>query len=84
MYHGVETVPVNLSIKNVPDELAERLRNRAKRNCRSIQEELTAILEESVSPARLSLDEAERLLSALRFKTANDSTAWVRELRDAR
>ena len=64
MYHGVETVPVNLSIKNVPDELAERLRNRAKRNCRSIQEELTAILEESVSPARLSLDEAERLLSA--------------------
>ncbi len=30
-------MPVSLSIKNVPDELAQRLRERAKRNHRSVQ-----------------------------------------------
>ncbi len=38
-------MPVNLSIKNVPDDLAERLRQRAKRNRRSLQGELLAMLE---------------------------------------
>ena len=77
-------MPVNLSVKNVPDEIVEKLRKRAKRNYRSLQGELMAILEEATGPERLSLDEAERRLSALNFKTSNDSTAWVRELRDAR
>lgn len=36
---------VNLSIKDVPDELAERLRARAARNHRSLQGELMAIIE---------------------------------------
>ncbi len=81
---GVEAVPVNLSVKNVPDEIVEKLRKRAKRNYRSLQGELMALLEEATGPERLSLDEAERRLSALSFGTGNDSTAWVRELRDAR
>ena len=38
-------MPVNLSVKNVPDELAARLRERAERNHRSLQGELMAILE---------------------------------------
>jgi hypothetical protein len=38
-------VTVNLSIKGVPQELAERLRRRAKRNRRSLQGELMAIIE---------------------------------------
>ena len=38
-------MPVNLSIKNVPDALAERLRDRAARNRRSLQAELMAMLE---------------------------------------
>ncbi len=38
-------MPVNLSIKNVPDALAERLRARAARNRRSLQAELMAMLE---------------------------------------
>ena len=83
MYYGVEGVPVNLSVKNVPDELVERLHERAKRHHRSLQSELMAILEEAVGPERLSLAEAEKRLSALRFKTGNDSTALLRELRDA-
>lgn len=36
---------VNLSIKLVPEELAERLRQRAERNHRSLQGELMAIIE---------------------------------------
>jgi plasmid stability protein len=38
-------MPVNLSIKNVPDALAAKLRERAGRNHRSLQGELMAILE---------------------------------------
>lgn len=41
-------VPVTLSIKYVPDHVAQRLRERATRNHRSLQGELLAIVEESV------------------------------------
>ena len=46
----------NLSVKDVPEELAERLRRRAARNHRSLQGELMAIIEraayeEEASPA---------------------------------
>lgn len=41
-------MPVNLSIKNVPDALAERLRARAHRNNRSLQRELMTIVELAV------------------------------------
>lgn len=39
---------VNLSIKGVPDALAERLRERAARNHRSLQGELMAIVSDAV------------------------------------
>lgn len=39
----------NLSIKDVPDTLAERLRQRAARNHRSLQGELMAIIEQAAS-----------------------------------
>ncbi len=38
---------VNLSIKDVPEHLAEQLRRRAARNHRSLQGELLALLERS-------------------------------------
>jgi len=77
-------VPVNLSVKNVPDDLVAKLRRRATLHHRSLQGELITILEEATGPARLSVDEAEKRLSALGFNTRDDSTGWVRELRDAR
>lgn len=43
---------VNLSIKGVPDELAERLRKRAERNHRSLQGELMAIIEQAAADDR--------------------------------
>jgi plasmid stability protein len=44
---------VNLSIKEVPEAVAARLRERAQRNHRSLQGELMAIIESAVSPATL-------------------------------
>jgi plasmid stability protein len=40
-------MPVNLSIKGVPDDLADRLRARAERHHRSLQGELMAIVEQA-------------------------------------
>ena len=37
-------MPVNLSIKNAPDEVVARLKERAKRNHRSLQGELLEII----------------------------------------
>ena len=39
---------VTLTIRNVPDQIAERLRTRAERNHRSLQGEMMALLEQSV------------------------------------
>lgn len=77
-------MPVNLSAKNVPDDLVAKLRQRAKRHHRSLQGELMAILEEAVGPTKLSLDDAERRLRDLGFVTGDDSAVWVRELREIR
>ena len=55
-----EPMPVNLSIKNAPDEVVERLRRRAERNHRSLQGEMLAILEDAVRPER-SLSPGELL-----------------------
>lgn len=41
---------VNLSIKNVPEALAERLRRRASANHRSLQKELMIIVEAAAAP----------------------------------
>jgi len=43
----------NLSVKDVPDSLAERLRQRAARNHRSLQGELMAIIEQAANEADL-------------------------------
>jgi Antitoxin FitA-like, ribbon-helix-helix len=45
-------MPVNLSIKNVPDDVAEEVRKRAVKHHRSLQGELISILEETVAQER--------------------------------
>ena len=47
---------VNLSIKNVPDALAGKLRKRAEGNHRSLQGELMALLESALGPAQMARD----------------------------
>lgn len=70
---------VNLSVKDVPDALAEALRDRARRNHRSLQGELMAMIEAHVGGApfraRLLLDEVRRL----GLNTPDEAIAMIRE-----
>ena len=77
-------MPVNVSLKNVPDELMEKLRLRAKRNRRSLQGELLTILEEATGLPKLTMEQAELHLRELNLTTGDEATQWIRELRDAR
>jgi len=78
-------VSVNLSIKNVPEDLANKLRQRAAKHHRSLQGELLAILEEALSKDEVITP--SELLSKIRemeLHTTSDSALWIRENRDAR
>jgi plasmid stability protein len=78
-------MPVNLSIKNVPDELAERLRERARRSHRSLQGELMVILEEAAQDRQsMSLAEVLAAVRELGVSTASDAESAVRAARDGR
>lgn len=78
-------MPVNLSIKNVPDELADRLRRRAEASHRSMQGELMAILESSLTP-RQPLTPRQVLERArdLDLETPREAAADLRRERDDR
>jgi antitoxin FitA len=80
-----EPMPVNLSIKNAPDDLVQRLRQRAERHHRSLQGELLAIIEEAVRAER-SLSPRELLAEVRRLgaPTPGDSAGMVRADRDRR
>lgn len=53
-------MPVTLTIKQVPDQLAERLRQRAEANRRSLQRELLLIIERAAdADAAVSVAEPE-------------------------
>lgn len=77
-------MPVNLSVKNVPDDLAKALRSRAERHHRSLQGELLAIIEESVRPATLSVDELYERGKRRHLPRRPRSADIVRQMRDAR
>jgi len=76
---------MNLSIKNAPDEVVHRLRQRAERHHRSLQGELLAIIEAAAredhpaTPADI-LAEVRRL----GVHTPSESVALIRADRDAR
>ena len=72
---------VSLSIKNMPDDLAQRLKERAARNHRSLQGELMAIIDDAVRPVR-SIGELARYVYRLGIKTPRESARIVRKDRD--
>ena len=75
-------MPVNLSIKNAPDEVVRRLRLRAARNHRSLQGELMAIIETAVDEPKLSPLQLLEEVRRLGIKTPDESTAIIRADRD--
>lgn len=70
----------SFSIKDVPDPLAEQLRQRAARHHRSIQGELMAILQEAINtpdviPQHVRIVGRDNLLERLDAIVA-DNSAW--------
>jgi plasmid stability protein len=91
-------VAVNLSVKNVPEELAELLRRRAANNRRSLQRELLSILEAAVGRApsahrtsashapraAITIEELAEVSRKLFPESTESSIAYLRQLRDTR
>jgi plasmid stability protein len=78
-------MPVSLSIKNAPEEMVKRLKERAERHHRSLQGELMAILEEAVSASRpLSPDEVLAKVRQIGLSTPREAATMIRKDRDAR
>lgn len=74
---------INLSIKNAPEAVVERLRARAKRHHRSLQGELLAIVEAAAAeglPASASEVLAE--VRRLGLSTPSEADSIVRAARD--
>lgn len=78
-------MPVNLSIKNVPDDLAEKLRERARASHRSLQGELMVILEQAAGEYQhVTLGMIRERARAYGIRTNGDSVDMIREDRDER
>lgn len=78
-------MPVNLSIKNAPDDVVHRLRVRAARHHRSLQGELMAIIEDAVRDERPASPQA--ILAEVRrlgLSTPAEGASIVRADRDGR
>jgi plasmid stability protein len=72
----------DLSIKNVPDEQIEALRERANRNHRSLQGELRAIIDEVVSPApkkKMTIEELSASIKTLGLTRKREAVRMIRE-----
>lgn len=78
-------MPVTLSVKNAPDHVVQRLRERASRNHRSLQGELLAIIEAAADePRRLSARDILMEVRQLGLQGTTESAAIVRAARDGR
>lgn len=78
-------MPVNFSIKNVPDKIADRLKRRAAKNHRSLQGELMAIIESAVADVdNYTPHDLLDTVRSLGLKTSSESSAIVRQDRDKR
>jgi antitoxin FitA len=78
-------VPVDISIKRAPDDLVRLLKERARRNHRSMQREALAILEEVVrKPERLTPLQLLAEARKLNMNMPDEAAEIVRKMRDER
>ena len=73
---------IDLTVRDVPHKLVEKLLARAASNDRSLQGELLVVLKEAVGGESLSLDEVVRELARLNLRTSDDATGMIRSLRN--
>lgn len=80
-------MPLNLSIKNAPDEVVRRLKARAARHHRSLQGELMALVEAAAREEEAGLLTPAQVLERVRaagLRSNADSARAVRSLREGR
>ena len=77
-------MPVSLSVKDVPDDVAQALRERAERHHRSLQGELMDILESAVRAKPFQSESLWRQVQRLRLETPRESARMIRRDRDRR
>ena len=78
-------MPVSLSIKNVSDQVVERLRARAARNRRSLQGELLDLIERAADDVpTISARAVYDRIRKLNLPTGESSAEIIRDMRDAR
>ena len=70
--HGVAIMP-SLTIKNIPDELLNRLRLVAKREHRSLNKQVISCLERSFDPVTSDADQREEVARRIRERTSHVS-----------
>jgi len=78
---------VNISIKNVPEEKVELLRQRAKINHRSLQGELMAIIDQAtmtVPKKPMTVSEFATYVRSFGITTKDEAVRMIREDRDSR
>jgi plasmid stability protein len=78
-------MPVNLSIKNVPEVVVSRLRARAERHHRSLQGELLAIIEATAKEEapRSTVDDILAEVRRLGLSSPDEAAEIVRADRDS-
>ena len=81
IYNGC-VATVTLSVKNVPIDLAKRLKARAARHHRSLQGELMAILFEA--GLEMTVEDLAAFVKRVGLRTPSESARFVREDRDGR
>jgi plasmid stability protein len=74
---------LSLSVKDVPEDLARALRERAARNHRSLQGELMHIIESAIGPKPFRARALQQRIAKLGFTTPAESAAMIRKDRDA-
>jgi plasmid stability protein len=76
-------LPVSLSIKNVPEDVVDRLRDRAKRNRRSLQGELLDVVERAASETpKLTIRDLHEQARRLNLPKTPRSVDIIRKMRD--
>ena len=80
--HNGSVQTVTLSVKNVPHDVARRLKTRAARNHRSLQGELLAILSEACQVTTVT--DLAKLVRRLELSTPSEAAMMVRGDRDGR
>ena len=79
---------VTLTIKNIPEQVYERIKTRAKNNHRSINGEVLSLLEQAVSippiDVEATLERARKVreLTAHYTITADEIEKWINEGRE--